>query len=139
MKRARDIREQLTGLCERVELEITSNPTEIEDILKTITSGFFYNLAKLQKSGSYRSVKHGHSVNIHPQSTLFKSEQPPRWLIYHELVFTSKEYMRQVIIIKPQWLVEIAPHYYKSKELEDATTKKLPKGRGKAVRHEHDE
>ena len=138
MKRARDIREQLTGLCERVELEITSNAHEIEDILKTVTSGFFYNLAKLQKSGSYRSVKHGHSVNIHPQSTLFKSEQPPRWLIYHELVFTSKEYMRQVIIIKPQWLVEIAPHYYKSKELEDATTKKLPKGRGKAVRHEHE-
>ena len=32
--------------------------------------------------------------------------------MYHELVFTSKEYMRQVVEIKPEWLVEIAPHYY---------------------------
>jgi pre-mRNA-splicing factor ATP-dependent RNA helicase DHX16 len=26
--------------------------------------------------------------------------------------------MRQVIEIKPEWLVEIAPHYYKKKEIE---------------------
>ena len=26
--------------------------------------------------------------------------------------------MRQVIEIKPDWLVEIAPHYYKKKEIE---------------------
>ena len=31
---------------------------------------------------------------IHPNSSLF--EDKPRWLIYHELVFTTKEFMRQV-------------------------------------------
>lgn len=36
----------------------------------------------------------------------------PDWLIYHELVFTSKEYMRTVCEIKPEWLIEIAPHYF---------------------------
>jgi hypothetical protein len=40
------------------------------------------------------------------------SQELPRWLVYHELVFTSKEYMRQVLEIKPEWLIEIAPHYY---------------------------
>lgn len=31
---------------------------------------------------------------VHPNSCLF--EEHPRWLIYHELVFTTKEFMRQV-------------------------------------------
>jgi hypothetical protein len=38
-------------------------------------------------------VKNAHTVNIHPQSALFKEEEPPAWLLYHELVFTSKEYV----------------------------------------------
>ena len=53
-------------------------------------------------------------------------------VVYFELVYTSKEYMRQVSEIKPEWLVEIAPHYYKMKDIEDGTSKKMPKGKGKA-------
>ncbi|CAN0592325.1 unnamed protein product, partial [Laminaria digitata] len=34
LNRARDIREQLEGLCERVEVEISSNPLEMEGIAK---------------------------------------------------------------------------------------------------------
>jgi hypothetical protein len=37
--------------------------------------------------------------------------------------------MRQVIEIQPDWLLEVAPHYYQSKELEDESLKKLPKHR----------
>jgi pre-mRNA-splicing factor ATP-dependent RNA helicase DHX16 len=39
----------------------------------------------------------------------------------------------QVIEIKPDWLVEIAPHYYKLKDVEDAGAHKMPKGKGKAT------
>ena len=38
----------------------------------------------------------------------------------------------QVIEINPEWLVEIAPHYYKEKDINDDSTKKLPKGVGRA-------
>jgi pre-mRNA-splicing factor ATP-dependent RNA helicase DHX16 len=41
MKRARDIRDQLEGLLERVEIEPTSNPSDLEGIKKAITSGKF--------------------------------------------------------------------------------------------------
>jgi pre-mRNA-splicing factor ATP-dependent RNA helicase DHX16 len=58
---------------------------------------------------------------------LAKDEDRPRWVVYHELAFTSKEYMRQIAPIKSEWLVEIAPHYYESKEVEDSRTKKMPK------------
>lgn len=51
---------------------------------------------------------------------------------YHELVFTTKEFMRQVIEIQPSWLVEIAPHYYKAKDIEE-TGKKMPKKVGRAT------
>lgn len=41
MKRARDIRDQLVGLLERVEIELTSNLNDLEAIKKAITSGNF--------------------------------------------------------------------------------------------------
>ncbi|XP_076945708.1 pre-mRNA-splicing factor ATP-dependent RNA helicase DEAH1-like [Bidens hawaiensis] len=94
MKRARDIRDQLEGLLERVEIELTSNPGDLEAIKKAITSGYFPHSAKMQKNGAYRTVKHPQTVYIHPSSGL--AQVLPRWVVYHELVLTTKEYMRQV-------------------------------------------
>ena len=55
----------------------------------------------------------------------------PKWVIYHELVFTTKEYMREIIEVKPEWLMEVAPHYYKNIDLMDRTNfKKFPKNKG---------
>eukprot|EP01127_Copromyxa_protea_P017583 TRINITY_DN5380_c0_g1_i1.p1 TRINITY_DN5380_c0_g1~~TRINITY_DN5380_c0_g1_i1.p1 ORF type:complete len:1028 (-),score=194.31 TRINITY_DN5380_c0_g1_i1:35-3118(-) len=126
--RAHDVRDQLVGLCERVEIPLQSNP-DSEDIRKAITAGFFYHTARLSKGGLYKTTKHNQSVQIHPGSCLFK--EPPKWVIYHELVFTTKEFMRQVIEIKPEWLVEIAPHFYKRTDIEE-DTRKMPKTRGKS-------
>jgi len=38
----------------------------------------------------------------------------------------------QVIEIENGWLLEVAPHYYKAKELEDGAGKKMPKNTGKS-------
>ena len=52
MKRARDIRDQLSSLCERVEIDVQDDSlSEYSDELNTnirkcIASGFFYNAAK---------------------------------------------------------------------------------------------
>lgn len=56
-------------------------------------------------------------------------EALPKWVIYHELVFTTKEFMRNIIEISPEWLLEIAPHYYKQGDIEeeDKTKAKKPK------------
>nr|KYP55749.1 Putative pre-mRNA-splicing factor ATP-dependent RNA helicase DHX16 [Cajanus cajan] len=75
MKRARDIRDQLAGLLERVEIELTSNANDLDAIKKAITSGFFPHSARLQKNGSYRTVKHSQTVHIHPTSGLVQ-ERP---------------------------------------------------------------
>jgi len=46
------------------------------------------------------------SVSFHP-------DRQPEWVVYHELVLTTKEYMREVIALDPKWLVEFSPAFYK--------------------------
>ena len=48
---------------------------------------------------------------IHPSSALFN--RAPEWLIYHELVLTTREYCHNVTAIEPKWLVEVAPQFFK--------------------------
>ncbi|TFY83671.1 hypothetical protein EWM64_g352 [Hericium alpestre] len=135
--RARDIRDQLAGLCERVEVVVEANPNsnDITPVQKAITAGYFYNTASLQKSGdSYRTLKTNQTVYIHPSSSLFQHQPPVKTLLYYELVMTSKSYLRQVIEIKPSWLMEVAPHYFKPADLEQLSKgeKKMPKAIGAA-------
>ncbi|XP_034937491.1 probable pre-mRNA-splicing factor ATP-dependent RNA helicase mog-4 [Chelonus insularis] len=131
MKRARNVREQLVGLMQRVEMELVSGISDTIGIRKAITAGYFYHVARLSKGGHYKTAKHNQTVSIHPNSSLF--QELPRWLLYHELVFTTKEFMRQVTEIESKWLLEVAPHYYKPKELEDSTNKKMPKVAGRSA------
>jgi pre-mRNA-splicing factor ATP-dependent RNA helicase DHX16 len=131
LTRARDVRDQLAKLCDRVEVTVsTCGANNIVPIQKAITAGFFPNAARLQRGGdSYRTIKNGQSVYLHPSSTLF--EVNPRWVIYFELVLTSKEYMRSNMPLQAEWLVEVAPHYYKKKDLESlGLDRKTPKGTG---------
>ena len=63
---------------------------------------------KLGNKG-YLTVKDNQDVLIHPSTVLSKEGE---WLIYNEFVLTSKNYIRTVTVVKPEWLVEIAPKYY---------------------------
>lgn len=40
----------------------------------------------------------GQPVFIHPSSAIFQHQ--PQWVVYHELVLTTKEYMREVSEIR---------------------------------------
>uniref|UniRef100_A0A8U8B8N8 RNA helicase n=1 Tax=Geospiza parvula TaxID=87175 RepID=A0A8U8B8N8_GEOPR len=119
LRRASDVREQLQGLMERVEIAPSSCGGHHRRVL--LPHG---------AAGAGRAVKHQQPVFIHPNSALFALQ--PRWVLYHELVCTSKEFMRQVIEIDSSWLLEVAPHYYQAKELEDGSGRKMPKKAGKS-------
>ena len=67
------------------------------------------------------------TVHIHPSSVLL--DVKPKWVIFYELVLTSKEFMRSVMSLQPEWLTEVAPHYYKQKDVEAlGVDRKMPKG-----------
>ena len=63
-------------------------------VRKAICSGFFMHAAKKDPQEGYKTMDEGQVVYIHPSSALFN--RAPEWLIYHELVLTTKEYMREV-------------------------------------------
>jgi HrpA-like RNA helicase len=123
--RARNVRDQLQRLCNRVEIMVKSKNDEKEkdkrelkiSIEKSIVSGFFANAARLAKNGDgYRSMKKNQSVYIHPSSVLYKVKPPPKMVLYHELVLTSKEFMRNCMPVQEKWLTELAPHYFGSSQ-----------------------
>lgn len=47
-------------------------------------------------------------------------------------IFFKEKFSLKVIEIDNSWLLEVAPHYYKQKELEDTSKRKMPKGAGKS-------
>ena len=98
-------------------------------VRKSITAGYFYHTARLVAratnkqatgGGEYKTIKTNQIIHIHPDSSLY--EDPPRWILYHELVSTSKEFMRNLLEIDSAWLLEVAPHYYGSKEVLERQT-----------------
>ncbi|VDK51347.1 unnamed protein product [Anisakis simplex] len=111
LKRAQDIRKQLLSIMDRHKLNTISCGRDVQRIQKAICSGFFRNAAKRDPQEGYRTLVDGQNVYIHPSSALFQNQ--PEWVVYHELVMTSKEYMREVTAIDPKWLVEFAPSFFK--------------------------
>ncbi|KAL9642800.1 hypothetical protein ABK040_009875 [Willaertia magna] len=111
MKRAQDVRKQLLTIMDRYKLRILSCGKNYTRIRKAITSGFFAHASKKDPQEGYKTLVENQPVYIHPGSALF--HRNPEWVIYHSLILTSKEYMREVITIEPKWLVELAPNFYK--------------------------
>lgn len=84
---------------------------DFNKIRKAICAGFFYHAAKKDPTEGYKTLSDNQQVFIHPSSSLFN--KGPQWVVYHELVQTSKEYMREVCTVDPKWLTEVAPNFYK--------------------------
>ncbi|KAJ3324084.1 DEAH-box ATP-dependent RNA helicase prp22 [Boothiomyces sp. JEL0866] len=112
MRRAQDIRKQMHGIMERYRQDIVSCGRNYDNVRKAICGGFFRHAAKKDATEGYKTLVEGTPVHIHPSSALFNKQ--PEWVIYHGLVMTTKEYMREVISIESKWLVEVAPNYYKA-------------------------
>ncbi|GFE54281.1 DEAD-box family helicase [Babesia ovis] len=128
LRRARDIRDQLVELMKRIEIEIISNCNDTDAMLMSITAGLFTQAAVRsgpKNNASYRTLKQPQNVDIHPQSALF--DQEPKCVVYTDLVMTTRQYMRIVAQIRPEWLTVLAPHYYTSDHPIFNGTKKLPK------------
>jgi len=112
LRRAQDIRKQLLTIMDRYKLDVVSCGKNFNKIRKAICSGFFRNASRKDPQEGYKTLVDGQTVYIHPASSLFNKN--PEWVVYHELVLTTKEYMREVCVIDAKWLVELAPKFFKS-------------------------
>ncbi|OMJ12464.1 ATP-dependent RNA helicase dhx8 [Smittium culicis] len=116
MRRAADIRKQILGIMDRYKQDIIScGQKNFTPVCRALCAGFFRHAAKKDPTEGYKTLVEGTPVYIHPSSALFNKN--PEWVIYHELVMTTKEYMREVTSIEPKWLLEAAPTFFKVADL----------------------
>merc|ERR1719321_1820149 len=113
MKSAENVRNQLKSTMERLELQMVS--TDFHDkeyypnIRRCLVSGYFMQVAHLEKSGHYLTVKDNQVVALHPSTCI---SHKPEWVLYNEFVLTSKNFVRTVTQVRGEWLVDEAPKYY---------------------------
>ncbi|GKY97478.1 hypothetical protein MPSEU_000706200 [Mayamaea pseudoterrestris] len=122
MRRAQDVRKQLVTIMDRYRLDLISAGKNYKIICKAICAGFFTNAAKKDPQEGYKTLVDQTPVYIHPSSALFQKN--PEYVIYHELVLTTKEYMRNIMVIDAKWLVELAPAFYKQADANKITKAK---------------
>ena len=114
LQSADNVRLQLKRLMETHEVELMSVPFEDKNyytnIRRALVAGFFMQVAKKDgNTKTYVTVKDNQNVIIHPSSVL---QTDSEWLLYNEFVLTTKNYIRTVTTVKPEWLIDIAPTYY---------------------------
>ena len=107
LQSADNVRLQLKRIMESQEVELLSVPFEDKNyytnIRRALVAGFFMQVAKKEGSSkSYKTVKDDQIVLLHP-STVLQTES--EWLLYNEFVLTTKNYIRTVTSVKPEWLL----------------------------------
>lgn len=112
LQSADNVRMQLLRIMEREELEMISTSFEdkryYENIRRALCAGFFMQVAKKEAQGKnqYITIKDNQNVLLHPSTVLsFEAE----WVLYNEFVLTSKNYIRTVTAVKPEWLMVCLP------------------------------
>lgn len=60
-----------------------------------------FQVAHLERSGHYITVKDNQLVQLHPSTVL---DHKPEWALYNEFVLTTKNFIRTVTDVKAEWL-----------------------------------
>ena len=122
MRRAQDVRKQLLAIMDRYKLDLVSCGRNWKKVQMAVCSGFFFHAARKDPQEGYKTLVEQQPVSIHPGSALFQHQ--PDWVVYHELVLTSKEYMRECTAVDPKWLVELAPRFFKQADAHKLSRRK---------------
>jgi len=100
------------------------SPLQLKALRQFLTAGFIDHVAarrdvvdKRAATGvkvasargvAYRAMNIEEDVFIHPSSALFQ-QSPPQWVVYQEVVRTSKVWLKGVTVINPSWLPTLGP------------------------------
>lgn len=108
LQSADNVRLQLQRIMEREEIDLVSTPFEdkkyYENIRRALVAGFFMQVAKKESTGKsmYTTVKDNQHVLLHPSTVLSHDAE---WVLYNEFVLTTKNFIRTITAIKPEWLL----------------------------------
>jgi pre-mRNA-splicing factor ATP-dependent RNA helicase DHX38/PRP16 len=116
MKKVKEVRQQLKEIMESHKLRVISSGNEWDCVRKCICSAYFHQAGRLKGIGEYVNTRTGMPCHLHPTSSLYGMGYTPDYVVYHELVMTTKEYMRCVTAVDGTWLAELGPMFFSIKE-----------------------
>ncbi|GLJ09223.1 hypothetical protein SUGI_0104130 [Cryptomeria japonica] len=126
MKVADNVRQQLVRIMIRYNLKLCSTDFKSHayylNIRKAMLAGYFMQVAHLERTGHYLTVKDNQVVHLHPSTCL---DHKPEWVIYNEYVLTSRNFIRIVTDVKGEWLIDVAPHYYELSNFPNCEAKRV--------------
>ncbi|KAL6463820.1 hypothetical protein MHYP_G00282110 [Metynnis hypsauchen] len=108
-----EVRAQLRDICIKLGLKLESSQSELVNVRRCLAHGMFTNAAELQPDGSYVALDTHQPVSIHPSSVLFQAK--PAYVVFNELLHTSRCYMRDLCLVDADWLHDAAPEYFRRK------------------------
>jgi ATP-dependent RNA helicase DHX8/PRP22 len=111
LRRAQDVRKQLITNLDRYKLPVKSAGNDYNAVRKAICAGYFNHACRRDQTEGYRTLTEHQNVFLHPSSSLY--QRNPEFMVYHELVLTTREYVRECCTLEPQWLPELAPNLFK--------------------------
>lgn len=117
--RAKDIYNQIMLIMNKKQFPVLKSKTD-SDIRKCLCAAFFQQLAKLVKMGGgrgqveYANLRQTYmTMYLHPTSALAGGgDLSPPFVVYDELVLTTKEYMQCVTAVEPEWLLKYGHIFY---------------------------
>ncbi|KAI5960705.1 hypothetical protein CANMA_003967 [Candida margitis] len=115
--RAREIRKQLAYIMQKKNLPFYRAKND-DDIRRCLCAAYYHQSAKLVKMGvngtpEFINLRHNYmKMYLHPTSGLLNSNLGSNFVIYHDLILTSKEYMNCVTCVDPMWLLEFGYVFY---------------------------
>ncbi|OJD12417.1 hypothetical protein AJ78_06981 [Emergomyces pasteurianus Ep9510] len=116
LRRAKEIREQLHDIMTMQKMNLISCGTDWDVIRKCICSGYYHQAARVKGIGEYINLRTSVTIQLHPTSALYGLGYLPDYVVYHELILTSKEYMSTVTSVDPRWLADLGGVFYSIKE-----------------------
>ncbi|XP_047403255.1 ATP-dependent RNA helicase DHX33 isoform X1 [Sciurus carolinensis] len=108
-----EVRAQLREICLKMSMPVMSSRGDMESIRRCLAHSLFMSTAELQPDGTYATTDTHQPVAIHPSSVLFHCK--PACVVYTELLYTNKCYMRDLCVVDAEWLYEAAPEYFRRK------------------------
>ncbi|KAH9708291.1 pre-mRNA-splicing factor ATP-dependent RNA helicase DEAH7 [Citrus sinensis] len=116
LRKAREVRSQLLDILKTLKIPLTSSGHDFDIVRKAICSAYFHNAARLKGVGEYINCRNGMPCHLHPSSAIYGLGYTPEYVVYHELILTTKEYMQCATAVEPQWLSELGPMFFSVKD-----------------------
>ena len=121
--RSKRISGSSTGQGRAESLTLSSCGTHWDLVREALCAAYLLQVGRMKGLMQYVNLLTGIPAHLHPSSALCGMGQTPEYVVYHELVLTSKEYMRAVTAVDPKWLAQLGPMFYSIKGVDEERKK----------------